>query len=98
MQPSALEAFVDDEAVRAIRLELHYHLNQYFFTAADEAPSLDANTEVIQGISDTFGMASVRWLRRRQPLRCRLLNAGHNAFELAILNTVRQSLKREHIR
>jgi hypothetical protein len=43
-------------------------------------------------------MASVRWLRRRQPLRCRLLNAGHNAFELAILNTVRQSLKREHIR
>jgi hypothetical protein len=53
---------------------------------------------VIQGISDTFGMASVRWLRRRQPLRCRLLNAGHNAFELAILKTVRQSLKREHTR
>jgi pimeloyl-ACP methyl ester carboxylesterase len=98
MQLSALEAFVDDEAVRAIRLELHYHVNQYFFTVADEAPSLDAQTEVIQGISDTFGMASVRWLRRNQSLRCRLLNAGHNAFELAILKTVRQSLKREHLR
>ena len=98
MQPSALEAFVDDEAVRAVRLELHYHVNQYFFTAADEAPALDADTEVIQGISDTFGMASVRWLRRRHPLRCRLLNAGHNAFELAILKTVRQSLKCEHTR
>lgn len=98
MQPSALEDFVDDEAVRAIRLEVHYHVNRYFFTRADEAPCLDAQTEVIQGISDTFGMASVRWLRRRQSLRCRLLHAGHSAFEPAILKTVRQSLEREHVR
>lgn len=95
---STLENFVDDETVRAIRLELHYHANRYFFAPADEALSLDANTEVIQGIRDTFGMFSVRWLRQRQWLRCRLLHAGHNAFDPAILKTVRQSLKRKIVR
>jgi hypothetical protein len=64
----------------------------------DESLSLDANTLVIQGIRDTFGMSSVRWLRQHQNIRCRLLHAGHNAFEPAILKTVRQSLKRESAR
>jgi proline iminopeptidase len=94
----ALEDFVNEEAVRAIRLELHYHVNRYFFTLVDESLSLDANTLVIQGIRDTFGMSSVRWLRQHQNIRCRLLHAGHNAFEPAILKTVRQSLKRESAR
>ena len=91
----ALEDFVNEEAVRAIRLELHYHINRYFFTCADESLSVDANTLVIQGIKDTFGMSSVRWLRQRQDIHCRLLHAGHNAFDLPILKTVQQSLKRE---
>lgn len=95
MRLCALEDFVNEEAVRAIRLELHYHINHYFFTRADESLSVDANTVVIQGIRDTFGKSSVRWLRQRQNIRCRLLHAGHNAFELPILKTVQQSLKRE---
>ncbi|HEF4761577.1 TPA: alpha/beta fold hydrolase [Pseudomonas putida] len=95
MSPDALEKFVDDAAVRAVRLELHYHVNQYFYSRTDETLLLNANTEVIQGIFDKFGILSVRWLRQRQPLRCRLLPAGHNAFESGILKAVRQSLKRE---
>ena len=91
----ALEDFVNEEAVRAIRLELHYHVNHYFFRRADESLSVDADTVVIQGITDTFGMSSVRWLRQRQNIRCRLLHAGHNAFDLPILKAVQQSLKRE---
>ncbi|MGE8482357.1 MAG: alpha/beta fold hydrolase [Pseudomonas sp.] len=95
MCPHALKDFVDEEAVRAISLELHYHVNHYFFTRADERLWVDPDTLVIQGIKDTFGMSSVRWLRQRQNIRCRLLHAGHNAFDLAIMRTVRQSLKRE---
>ncbi|MEB0046579.1 MULTISPECIES: alpha/beta fold hydrolase [unclassified Pseudomonas] len=94
MDPSALEHFADQEAVRAIRLELHYHVNHYFFTHTDEGLVVDANTEVIQGTKDRFGMASLRWLRQRQSIRCRLLHAGHNAFDRAIVKTVRHSLKR----
>ncbi|MEX3777581.1 alpha/beta fold hydrolase [Pseudomonas sp. MYb118] len=94
MSPDALGNFVDQEAVRAIRLELHYHVNRYFFTRAHERLSLDANTQVIQGTRDLFGMSSVRWLRRRLPLQFRLFQAGHNAFEPAILKAVRQALKR----
>ncbi|WP_460141336.1 alpha/beta fold hydrolase [Pseudomonas sp. S2_E01] len=95
MPPSQLASFADQDAVRSIRLELHYHLNHYFFRREDESLSLDANTEVIQGTRDTLGMASVRWLRRRQPLQFRLFDAGHNAFEPAIVKAVRQSLKRD---
>jgi proline iminopeptidase len=91
---STLEHLADQEAVRAIRLELHYHTNRYFFTGADEGLLVGANTEVIQGTKDIFGMASLRWLRQRQGIRCRLLHAGHNAFEPGIVKTVRHSLKR----
>lgn len=94
MDPRALASFVDEDAVRGIRLELHYHLNHYFFSDADDWLSLDANSEIIQGTRDTLGMSSLRWLKRRQPLRFRLFDAGHDAFEPAILKAVRQSLKR----
>ena len=96
MPPGALEDFVDDDAVRGIRLELHYHVNRYFFSVDDENLSLNADTLVIQGIKDTFGLFSLRWLRERQPIHCRLLRAGHNAFELPVLKTVRLSLKRAY--
>ena len=95
MRLCALEDFVNEEAVRAIRLELHYHVNHYFFTRADERLPVNTNTVVIQGIGDTFGMSSVRWLRQRQHIQCRLLRAGHNAFDPAIVKAVRQSIKRE---
>jgi proline iminopeptidase len=95
MPPSALSSFVDEQAVRAIRLELHYHVNRYFFTRADEVLSLDANTQVIQGTKDLLGMSSIRWLRRRQPLQFQLFHAGHNAFEPSILKAVRHALKRQ---
>lgn len=97
MSPRALASFVDEEAVRAIRLELHYHLNDYFFTRANEVLCVDANTLVIQGTRDELGMASVRWLRRRHPLQFRLFDAGHDAFEPSILKAVRQALKRESV-
>ena len=90
-----LSRLVDEEAVLAIRLELHYHLQNYFFTPKDEYPTLDDNTLLIQGIRDTHGMASVRWLRQRMNIHCRLLHAGHNAFENALLKTVRRAVKRE---
>ncbi|WP_367374930.1 alpha/beta fold hydrolase [Pseudomonas lini] len=96
MPLGALKVFVDEEAVHAIRLELHYHVNRYFFSVDDENLSLNTDTLVIQGIKDTFGMASLRWLRERQPIHCRLLRAGHNAFELPVLKAVRQSLKRAY--
>lgn len=95
IQNSTIEDFADEHAVRAIRLELHYHLNAYFFTAKDEDLSLNDNTLIIQGIRDVHGMASVRWLRQRMNIHCRLLHAGHNAFETAILKTVCRALKRE---
>lgn len=95
MRQRALEDFVNEEAVRAIRLELHYHINQYFFTQAHEVLSLDSNTRVIQGIKDSFGMASLRWLRERVDIQCRLLNAGHNALDGTVLKAVRRSLKRD---
>lgn len=95
IQTSTIEDFADQHAVRAIRLELHYHLNSYFFTPKDEGLSLDDNTLIIQGIRDVHGMASVRWLRQRMNIHCRLLHAGHNAFETAILKTVRRAMKRE---
>jgi proline iminopeptidase len=94
MDPGTLDHFADQEAVRAIRLELHYHVNHYFFTRADEELVVDANTEVIQGIKDIFGMASLNWLRQRHNLRSRLLHAGHNAFDRAIVKAMRNSLKR----
>jgi proline iminopeptidase len=75
---------------------LHYHVNRYFFSVEDENLSLNADTLAIQGIKDTFGLASLRWLRERQPIHCRLLHAGHNAFELPVLKTVRLSLKRAY--
>ncbi|MGE1175009.1 alpha/beta fold hydrolase [Pseudomonas sp. BW7P1] len=90
-----LERFVDQEAVLAIRLELHYHLHGYFFQPKDQHLILDDNTLLIQGIGDPFGMASVRWLRQRMNIHCRLLQAGHNAFESAILKAVRRAVKRE---
>jgi len=95
MQLCLLDDFVDEEAVRAIRLELHYHVNDYFFTPAHEHLSLNANTRVIQGLQDPFGMASVRWLRQRQDLHCRLVNAGHNAFHGGLLKATRRALKRD---
>lgn len=94
MDPDTLDHFADQEAVRAIRLELHYHVHHYFFTRADEGLRVDANTEVIQGTQDMFGMASLNWLRQRHNFRCRLLHAGHNAFDKAIVKAVRHSLKR----
>ncbi|WP_367253900.1 alpha/beta fold hydrolase [Pseudomonas sp. stari2] len=93
--PGTLESFVDQEAVLAIRLELHYHLHGYFFQPRNQKLTLDDNTLLIQGIRDTFGMASVRWLRQRMDIHCRLLHAGHNAFESAILKAVRRAVKRE---
>lgn len=95
MPMGAFSEFADAEAVLAIRLELHYHAHGYFFSPADNTLSLDADTLVIQGIYDRFGMASLRWLRARHPLRSRLLRAGHNAFEAPILKAVRDCLKRE---
>lgn len=92
--PSWVEDFVDEAAIRAIRLELHYHLNQYFFTPADEGVSLDNNTLAIQGIKDSFGLASLRWLRQRTPVHCQLRNAGHNAFSASIIKAVRTGLVR----
>jgi proline iminopeptidase len=94
MRQGTLEDFVDEEAVRAIRLELHYHLNQYFFTRSQEKLALDSNTLVIQGIKDTFGMTSLRWLRQRLNLQCQLLHAGHDAFDSAVLKAVRRTLTR----
>ncbi|TPG78366.1 alpha/beta fold hydrolase [Pseudomonas arsenicoxydans] len=94
MRQDTLEDFVDEEAVRSIRLELHYHLNQYFFTRKQEHLILDANTQVIQGIKDTFGMTSLRWLRQHLNLQCQLLHAGHDAFEGAMLKAVRRTLTR----
>lgn len=93
--PDTLERFVDQEAVLAIRLELHYHLQNYGFTPEDEDLTLDDNTQLIQGIRDTHGMASVRWLRQRMNIHCRLLHTGHNAFENATLKAVRRAVKRE---
>ncbi|KAA0972896.1 alpha/beta fold hydrolase [Pseudomonas sp. ANT_H12B] len=95
IRPGFLEDFVDEEAIRAIRLELHYHLHRYYFTPADEGLTLDDNTLLIQGIRDVFGMSSVRWLRQRMSIRCRLLHAGHNAFDPATLKAVRQALMRD---
>ncbi|CAI8720004.1 proline iminopeptidase [Pseudomonas sp. IT-P258] len=91
---NTLEDFVDDEAIRAIRLELHYHMQQYCFTPANEELTLDRNTLLMQGVRDAFGMASVRWLRQRLNLDCRLLYAGHNAFAPSMLKAVRYALKR----
>ncbi|AZE67680.1 proline iminopeptidase [Pseudomonas synxantha] len=88
----ALEAFIDDVALRAIRLELHYHRAGYFFTEQDKALSLTHVCQVIQGVNDAIGLASLRWLRRRVPLQCRLFKAGHDAFNPTLLNAVRQSL------
>ena len=95
MPMDALGSFADEEAILAIRLELHYHVNRYFFSADSEDVSLNSDTLIIQGVKDTFGMSSLRWLRQRQPVQSRLLRAGHNAFEWPILKTVRESLKRE---
>ena len=94
MRQGTIEDFADEEAVHAIRLELHYHLNQYFFTRRQEKLTLDSNTQVIQGIKDTFGMTSLRWLRQRLTMQCQLLHAGHDAFDSAMLKAVRRTLKR----
>ncbi|MHA3735837.1 alpha/beta fold hydrolase [Pseudomonas sp. Eth.TT006] len=95
MRAEHLEKFVDDDAIDAIHLELHYHWHRYFFSAADEQLTLDANTLLIQGIRDDWGMASVRWLRQRTDVDCRLLQAGHNAFEPGVLKCVRGALLRD---
>ena len=89
-----LEEFVDENAVQAVRLELHYHINQYFFIRGHEQPILNDNTRVIQGIHDRFGMASLRWLRQHQHVDCHLVHAGHDIFHGALLKTVRDALKR----
>lgn len=95
MPSEVLARFTDQEAIRAVRLELHYHLNRYFFSQADENLSLSSDTLVIQGVKDTYGMSSLRWLRQRQFVEARLLRAGHNAFEPAVLDAVRHALRRD---
>lgn len=92
----ALERFVDAVALRAIRLELHFHQAGYFFTEQDQTLTMSTPCQVIQGIDDTIGLASLRWLRQRIPLRCRLFRAGHDTFNPVLLNAIRQSLISVH--
>ncbi|TFY93511.1 alpha/beta fold hydrolase [Pseudomonas nabeulensis] len=92
LDPVALERFIDAAALRAIAVELHYHQAGYFFTEQDQALPLSTPCQVIQGIDDPIGLASLRWLRQRIPLSCRLLRAGHDTFSPVLLNAIRQSL------
>lgn len=89
----ALDDFIDAVALRAMRLELHYHCAGYFFTALDDALRLNTPCQVIQGIADPIGLLSLRWLRQRVPLHCRLFKAGHDAFHPKLLSAIRQGLR-----
>ncbi len=87
----ALHAFVDDHAIDAMTLELHFHQQGYFFDEGQPI-RLSADTLAIQGIHDRCGMASLRWLRQHGTLPARLLRAGHNALAPNLLQAVRQAL------
>ena len=92
MGAQALERFIDAAAVRAIRLELHYHRAAYFFSAQDQALRLDATVQVVQGINDAMGLCSLRWLRGRAPLQCQLFKAGHDVFHPSLSRAIQHSL------
>lgn len=92
MGANQLDAFVDEAAIASIRLELHYHLNHYFFSADDHTLRLAPSTTLIQGIFDPHGMQSLRWLRQRANLPRKLVRAGHNALEPTLLKTIRDTL------
>ncbi|PMV25011.1 MULTISPECIES: alpha/beta fold hydrolase [unclassified Pseudomonas] len=92
MDKAALEHFIDDVAVRAIRLEVHYHRAGYFFHEQDQGLMLRCSCQVIQGIHDPVGLSSLRWLRQRALLKCRLFRAGHDAFDPVLVSGIEQSL------
>lgn len=92
MTPEQLNTFVDACAIASIRLELHYHLNQYFFSPNDLNLHINPSTTLIQGLDDECGMHSFRWLQQRTAGICKLVQAGHNAFEPTLLNTIRDTL------
>lgn len=87
-----LNAFVDHSAIASIRLELHYHLNHYFFTPADMLLRMSPRMILIQGIDDTCGMASLDWLRKRSRASVVQVRAGHNALEPTLLSKIRETL------
>ncbi|CRM08719.1 Proline iminopeptidase [Pseudomonas sp. 24 E 1] len=94
MGKAALEHFIDEVALRAIRLEVHYHRAGYFFCEEDQGLTLSCACHVIQGINDPIGLSSLRWLRQRALLKCRLLRAGHDAFDPVLMRAIQQSLMR----
>lgn len=92
MSDEQLEDFVDSSAIASIRLELHYHLNRYFFTPEDLNLRIGPNTTLIQGIDDSCGLLSMRWLQERSSGPSLLVKAGHNALEPTLLSHIRQTL------
>jgi len=93
--PSALERSVNENVLRALRLELHFHLQGYFFKAADACLDPHATVTVVQGLKDGYGMQSLRWLQQHLNVRSTLVDAGHNALSPAIAKAMRRALPAE---
>lgn len=89
---SALKQCVDDSVLRALRLELHFHLAGYFFKPADTDLDAHATVTVVQGLKDRYGMQSLRWLERHLDVHTILVEAGHNALAPAIVKAMRRAL------
>ncbi|MFW9268083.1 alpha/beta fold hydrolase [Pseudomonas sp. NR3] len=90
--PTALARCVDHSVLRALRLELHFHLEGYFFTLADTRLDSQATVTVVQGLKDRHGIESLRWLKQHLNVRSILVEAGHNALEPAIAEAMRRAL------
>ncbi|MFC5476054.1 alpha/beta fold hydrolase [Paraherbaspirillum soli] len=93
MDLSWCDADIDEQAIRAINLELYYHLNDYFVTAQD-LDLVFRSAEplvVLQGVRDVFGLQSLCWLRRRGSLKSRLFQVGHDAFEPIFQHAIRNA-------
>lgn len=93
--PSALARCVDDSVLRALRLELHFHLEGYFFKPADTDLDPQAKVTVVQGLKDRYGMQSLRWLELHLNVRAIMVEAGHNALAPAIVKAMRRALPAE---
>lgn len=93
--PSALARCVDDSVLRALRLELHFHLEGYFFKPADTGLDPQAKVTVVQGLKDCYGMQSLRWLELHLNVRAIMVEAGHNALAPAIVKAMRRALPAE---
>jgi pimeloyl-ACP methyl ester carboxylesterase len=90
--PHKLAAFVDEAAVRAIRLELHYHLHHYFVTDPAAHVQLDERVHLIQAARSPVDMQGLEGLRQLGRFQARVIDSDHDPFHPLMLASIRQAL------